>query len=93
VLILSKKENKKEYTKLPVAVEPWEEEDIKHLNSRRASVAIALRVLTESLDDVVFQSWARWEKLYEKYNLDPNKDYYILQGQIFARRRPGDPSP
>jgi len=82
-----------EYAKLPVQLSPWEEEETKRIASRRASIAFALRTLTESLDDVIFQGWASWDKLFKKYNLNPNKEYFIHDGQIFERRRPGDPSP
>ena len=83
----------KEYTKPPVQIDHWEDEEQKRLSSRRASVAFALRTLTESLDDVIFQGWAAWDKLFEKYNLNPSKEYYIFKGQIFERRKPGDSSP
>ena len=83
----------KKYTKTPVQIEHWEEDEQKRLSSRRASVAFALRTLTESLDDCIFQGWAAWDKLFEKYDLDPNKEYFVLKGQIFERRRPGDSSP
>ena len=89
---MTDKEEKK-YTKPPVQIDHWEEEEQKRLSSRRASVAFALRTITESLDDVIFQGWAAWNKLFEKYNLDPNKEYYVLHGQIFERKRPGDSSP
>ena len=89
---MSEKKDEK-YAKPPVQIEHWEEEESRRISARRASIAFALRTLTESLDDAVIQGWAQWDKLFEKYHLNPNKDYYILHGQIFERKRPGDSSP
>lgn len=79
---------KQKYASVPITLEKWEAETLRRASARRASVTLALRALTESLDDAVLSSWDFWKDIMTKYNLDPEKEYYERAGQIYEIWRP-----
>jgi hypothetical protein len=88
VIVTSQKKKQKKYAEPPITLESWEREKMRRLAARRASISFALRTLTEAMDEIIFDSWTLWDDIFKKYNLDPNKEYYELQGQVLERKRP-----
>lgn len=86
--VIKMSKEQKKFANTPIPIEPWEKEKLRRFATRRASVAFALRTLTESLDEVTFDSWAFWDEIIKKYNLDPSKDHYEFNGEIHERAYP-----
>ena len=84
---MSQKKESKKFTQTPITIESWEREKLRRLAARRASITIALRTLTEALDEIVFEGWNSWDDIFKKYNLDPSKEYYEYNSEILERKR------
>jgi hypothetical protein len=79
---------KKEYAKTPCTLSEWDHEKVERTASKKTSISLVIRSLTESLDEVVLSDWKLWRELIVTYNLDPHKDYYTRDGTVFERKKP-----